>query len=1027
VERPDVKDAGCFTYNAIIPFVERPSRYTYSELNLASGGFESGRFNVLLVFPDTYEIGMSHQGIQFLYQRAARMDGVGVELGFAPWPDMERLMRASGEPYRSKQTATSAKRFDLIGFSMTYELHFTNMLLVLDLAGVALESGDRGEDDPIIVAGGPAATNPLPFVNAVDAVFIGDGEESLVEAIEILKGLKAKGATRAERVRALASIEGVYVDGVSSRVVSRLYRLGRDDFADRVIVPSSGIVHDRLSVEVMRGCTRGCRFCHAGMFYRPTRERSVEEIADAIMKGIESSGWQEVSLMSLSTSDYSRLDELVARISPWLEKRHVSLAMPSLRPETITSRIIEASSLVRKSGFTLAPEAGTERLRRVINKWMTDDVIVEGCERILSAGWKSLKLYFMIGLPTETEEDLEGIVRLVDRILSLPRSSRRFKLSVSISPFVPKPHTPFQWERQCTVDEFLEKEHYLRDRLRGKRIHLSLRDPRFSVLEGIMARGGREMWDVLVDAFHAGCRFDGWSGEMRFELWEEALGKNGLSFEQLLGARNPDEPLPWDFVRLQVAKPFLLRERSRAFEGEITADCRTGPCTGCGADCNRGPGELKTTDGGAERLAEPLTPESSEESLPSGQRLDTLNIKPEAEAPLSAERLESGAQSISAAEGAALGMGTSSGTFQEPRYSAQPVRYRLIFEKMESARFLSHMELLDSIRRALRRAGLPLNYSKGFNPHIRLSAGPSLPVGAEGLREFVDIELERAVQIEPERFDHLLPCGLRIKEIAGPFSRSEGKLSARSRHEYIVSMRELWRMIKGIAESHGRTAGERSKRRAHPGMPGKVEPGGNPLTSDVAEQKWTDGIGADGGMPNLAQEGGEAVGTSRWLGLYEALVGTSSYAEWKPAARANVPEGAEGLIRAYLEIVQREKRAFFEEFLSAMGGDLFKGPALVFGSALRVFIEKKVAFTGARGRERSLEGVKVKRISGDGTIDVTIEITQSSPTIRELVALVMDERLVPIVRITRVSVKYEGPEGFVDPAALPLLRRGGRD
>jgi len=351
-----------FTTEGILPLVQRPSRYIDGEINLAGEGFREGGFNVLLVFPDAYEIGMSHLGIRFLYHRLASLKGVGVELAFAPWPDAARLMRACGEPFRSLRTLTPAARFDLIGFSVTYELHYTNLLMVLDLCGLDLEAASRREDDPLVVAGGPCCTNPLPFLPALDAVFLGDGEDSLAEAVAALAALKGGRAGRAARREALAGIEGVFVDGVSSGAAVRTHRFAPGDLPRRPIVPSSEVIHQRLAIEIMRGCSRGCRFCHAGMFYRPCRERSVDEIVDAALEGLDWTGWDEVSLLSLSTSDYSRLDELLTRLVPELERRKVSLALPSLRPETITSRIVAASSTVTKSGFTLAPEAGTERL-----------------------------------------------------------------------------------------------------------------------------------------------------------------------------------------------------------------------------------------------------------------------------------------------------------------------------------------------------------------------------------------------------------------------------------------------------------------------------------------------------------------------------------------------------------------------------------------------------------------------------------------------------------------------------------------
>lgn len=711
--------------DGILPHVQRPSRYIDGELNLASRGFDESGFNILLVFPDLYEIGMSHQGIRFLYDRLSRMDGVGVEFAFSPWPDMEELMRSCGEPLRSLQTRTEARLFDCIGFSLNYELHYTNMLALLELSGLDVRASKRGDGDPVVVAGGPCCSNPLPFMEAVDAVFLGDGEESLTEAVHAMSSVGGRRAGRRAMAESLSGIEGVYVDGSTVGARYRVYRFEEPDLPRVPIVPSSSIVHDRLAVEIMRGCTRGCRFCHAGMINRPRRERGVDEIVDAVCSGLDASGWEEVSLLSLSSSDYSCLDELLGALAPELRRRKVSLAMPSLRPETVTDRIVEASSLMRKSGFTLAPEAGTERLRRVINKGMSEEEILEGLGRIIGGGWQNMKLYFMIGLPTETEEDLGGIVKLVERILGLPGG--RFKLSISVSPFVPKPHTPFQWERQASMEEIREKQAYLRSHLRGRRIQLSMRDPAISLLEGVMARGDMRLWPVVERAYRLGCRFDGWRDMLRFDLWESAFAAEGFDFDSVIQGFPIGDELPWSRFEPPVSTSFLLRERERAFAEESTPDCREGPCSGCGA-CS---GEKPVMD-------------------PSSKRGDA----------------EENVETANASHAA--------------------VRYRFIFRKTGRERFLSHLETLGVIQRALRRSGLPLLYTKGFHPHPRLSMGPSLAVGIEGLREFFDVELTGRAEIGAEDFENLLPAGMRITDVRGPFTRGEARLPANARYRYLI-------------------------------------------------------------------------------------------------------------------------------------------------------------------------------------------------------------------------------------------------
>jgi radical SAM superfamily enzyme YgiQ (UPF0313 family) len=721
-------------FDGILPHVQKPSRYIDSELNLSSAGFKEGGFNVLLVFPDAYEIGMSHQGIRLLYERLSRLDGVGVEFAFALWPDMEDLMRTVGEPFRSWQTGTAANRFDCIGFSLTYELHYTNMMSVLETAGLDLEASRRGKADPVVIGGGPACSNPLPFLAALDAVFLGDAEDSLPEAVLAMQELKGSGAGRREMREALAGVDGVYVDGITPSARYRIHRFSDTDLTHSPVVPSSSIVHDRLAVEIMRGCTRGCRFCHAGIIYRPRRERRVGEIVDAVCAGLDASGWEEVSLLSLSSSDYSCLDELLARLVPELERRKVSLAMPSLRPETITDGIVAATSMLRKSGFTLAPEAGTERLRRVINKGMSDGEILEGCRKIIDGGWQNLKLYFMIGLPTEREEDLAGISGLVENILRSPGG--RFKLTVSISPFVPKPHTPFQWERQCSIGELREKEAYLAGRLKMRRVQLSMRDPEISLLEGIMSRGDRRLWPALLSAYRLGCRFDSWRNRLRFDLWQRALTENGLDPDELTAGFPLDSELPWSRFETRVKGLHLRRERERAAPGEPTPDCREGPCVGCGA-CD-------SEEGGA------------------------AVIKAQS------DRSESDIGDSGAEKEAANGLNEAG------------IRYRFLFQKRGRERFLSHLETIGVIQRALRRSGLPLSYSRGFHPHPRLSMGPSLAVGIEGLREFFDIELSFPARVVHRDLEGLLPGGITVIDVVGPFKRSEGRLPAEARYRYLI-------------------------------------------------------------------------------------------------------------------------------------------------------------------------------------------------------------------------------------------------
>jgi radical SAM superfamily enzyme YgiQ (UPF0313 family) len=918
-----------FTAKAILPLIRRPSRYIDGELNVSNDGFRAGFFNVLLVFPDVYEIGMSHQGIRFLYHRLAGMEGVGVELAFAPWPDAERLMRAVGEPLRSLQTGTPVGRFDLVGLSVTYELHYTNMLMVLDLAGLSLEAADRREDDPIVVAGGPCCTNPLPFVQALDAVFLGDGEESLAEAVEALARLKRTRSPRAAMKEALARIEGVYAEGKTSSVRARTHRFQPGDLPRLPIVPSSEVVHQRLAIEIMRGCARGCRFCHAGMFYRPCRERSVDEIVEAALAGLEGTGWDEVSLLSLSTSDYSRLEELLARLTPELERRKVSLALPSLRPETITKEIVAASSIVTKSGFTLAPEAGTQRLRRVIKKDFSDDEILQGVMKILGGGWQTLKLYFMIGLPTETNEDLAGIADLIGRVLGLPRRRGRFNLSVSISPFVPKPHTPFQWERQCSIEEFRAKQDFLSKRIRNRFVTLSQREPAVSVLEGILARGDSRLWPALRRAYELGCRFDGWMDEFRFDLWERSLAECGLPVEALIAARPLEEPLPWDSFELHGTKNFLRRERESAYSAPRQMVAPYEP--------------------GIERLVPAIV---APRAVRTEQLMSALAAPPEPGA-------SSSARSV--------------------------FRYRFRYEKTGRERFLSHIETMNVIQRALRRSKLPLNFTEGFHQHPRISAGPSLAVGMEGVREFFDVEFLETGEPpsgrpeiaapsmtapapaapsrtfpeigvpSPEILNPFLPAGIRIKACAGPFTRKAGKLPQEARFTYLL----LFDALREILKSTGASIEGLSEN----------------------ERMWY----------LLGKE----------LGLPEAF----------DAFECGVPVDPVGWLEA-------EWGRMFEQGASLK--DAKGRERSCAGCSVRVIESAAEAESALNAGDR---GGIASTLQGGRALELVLPGAEGAPRPHDVLKMFLPNNLAALVRIRRMEILYKHEGGFVDPLKLIESRR----
>jgi len=701
----------------VLPLVSRPSRYIGGELNVPRKDPRDVRLTFLLAFPDVYEIGMSHLGIRVLYDILNRRSEIAAERTFAPWTDMETQMREKGVPLFSLESHAPARSFDCLGFTLQYELHYTNILTMLDLAGVPFRASERGEDDPLVLAGGPNAFNPEPMAPFFDLIAVGDGESVVLDIADLLLDAKDGGAPRAEVLERAARLPGVYVpslyreerDGaiyrgtkpIDDRAPETVCRriepeLSVDSHAVVPIVPVTEATHDRLSIEIMRGCTRGCRFCQAGMVTRPVRERPVEEIAAAIREGVAATGYDEVSLVSLSSSDYSGLDELMRKLNEELFDRRVNLSLPSLRADRFSIELADRLGRVRKAGLTFAPEAGTQRLRDVINKNETEQNILETAEAAFEAGWKRVKLYFMIGLPTETDEDLEGIVELVREIRTRARRVRKgAAITVSISPFVPRPHTPFQWERQDPVEETGRKEAYLRGGLRMKGVKVSTRDPEVSALEGVMARGDRRHADVVEEAWRSGARFDGWTESFDAGIWRSAFEAAGVDRDETLAGRGADDALPWDHISAGVTKAFLLTERGKAYAGETTADCREDVCVDCG---------VCPVD---EAPARPMPERPTQGAEPAAPRFGRRT-----------RRVRDG----------------------------QGDRFRVRYEKGRRARFLSHLDILRAVTRALASSGLPVAYTHGFNPHPRISFGPPLPVGVTGEAEFFDIELTRPVE-----------------------------------------------------------------------------------------------------------------------------------------------------------------------------------------------------------------------------------------------------------------------------------------
>jgi radical SAM family uncharacterized protein len=595
----------------ILSKVTKPTRYMGNEYNMVVKEARQVDIRFAFAFPDVYEVGMSHLGLKILYHLLNERSDTYCERVFAPWLDMEEHMRKHDIPLFSLETKSSILDFDFLGFTLQYEMSYTNVLNMMDLAGIPLLGKDRNNRHPFVIAGGPCAFNPEPLAQFIDFFVLGEGEEVIHEILDMYKEWKKVGGDRESFLIKAASIPGVYVpafyhvsyhdDGtvkkvearrkeVPDKIVKRIVKdIERVYFPDKIIVPFMDIIHDRIMLEVFRGCTRGCRFCQAGMIYRPVREKSVEKLVELAEKLVKNTGYEEISLSSLSTGDYAELETLVKELISRLKDKRVSVSLPSLRIDSFAKEFIEEVQKVRKTGLTFAPEAGTQRLRDVINKGVTEDDLISSVEDAFSSGWTSVKLYFMIGLPTEEKEDLDGIAELTKKVReayyrSVPKEARQkgLRVTVSTSSFVPKPFTPFQWVSQASMDELREKQAYLKNLLKLKNVSYNWHTPELSFIEAVFSRGDRKLGNVLLKAWEKGCKFDGWIEQFRFDEWMKSFEacKIDPSF-YALRERKRDEIFPWDHIDVGVTKRFLLREYEKALRGEVTLDCRSG-CVGCG-------------------------------------------------------------------------------------------------------------------------------------------------------------------------------------------------------------------------------------------------------------------------------------------------------------------------------------------------------------------------------------------------------------------------------------------------------------
>ena len=716
----------------ILTLVENPSRYLGTEINRVKKDLHAVKLRMALAFPDVYEIGTSHFGIQILYHLLNRHPDIAAERVFAPGLDFEKQLRRTDTPLPSLESQAPLQNFDIIGFSLLYELNYTNILTILELSNIPHRAAERDENAPLIIAGGPCTCNPEPVADFFDAIVIGDGESVTLQMAESWLDWKDQEQPhKDDLLKIWADIKGVYIPSFfkprykdNQQILKPQYSeyetveravvrdLNRVVFPEKPIVPFGRPVHDRLRLEIARGCTRGCRFCQAGMIYRPVRERRMKDILGIAERSLESTGYGDVSLLSLSTGDYACVVQLIQHLMQRCQSDQVAVSLPSLRAGTLTPEITDLIKKVRKTGFTIAPEAGSQRLRDVINKNINEEEIFRTVTNAFESGWSVIKLYFMVGLPTEEEEDVLEIVEMARRLKKIKVTGRRRgQINVSAATFIPKPHTPFQWSRQISIEESKSKIFALKDCFKKiKGVQYKWQKPETSILEGIFARGDRRLSRLLEVAYQKGCKFDGWTDHFRYDLWQSACHELGFDVQQAyLRQRGSDEVLPWDHIDSKVNKAFLWTEWEKAESGQDTGDCRFGECNLCGV-------------------------------------CDFENIAP----------------IVFKSDGAPMESSTAHDVKMEEAWQKVIIRY----SKRGQARFFGHLEFANMVLRAIKRAGLPIRYTEGFHPKPKIQFDDPLPIGIESESENFIVILTGSIDpiSVPDLINSHLPDGIRILE-----------------------------------------------------------------------------------------------------------------------------------------------------------------------------------------------------------------------------------------------------------------------